>query len=63
MLNNSHLPITTQLLTLANPMPEAQCTRLANIIDALFNDLDEGHSCSLVADLAQRLKCNTTEIS
>ena len=63
MLNNSHLPITSQLLTLANPMPEAQTTRLANIIDALFNDLDEGHSCSLVADLAQCLECNAVEIS
>lgn len=63
MLNNSHLPITTQLLTLANPMPEAQSMRLAKIIDALFNDLDEGHSCSLMADLAQRLECNTLEIN
>lgn len=63
MLNNSHLPITTQLLTLANPMPEAQTMRLAKIIDALFNDLDEGHSCSLMADLALRLECNTLEIN
>ena len=63
MLNNSHLPITTQLLTLANPMPEAQTTRLAKIIDALFNDLDEGHSCSLVADLALGLECDTLEIN
>lgn len=63
MLNNSHLPITTQLLTLANPMSEAQTMRLANIIDALFNDLDEGHSCSLVADLALGLECDALEIN
>ena len=63
MLNNSQLPITTQLLTLANPMSEAQSTRLAKIIDALFNDLDEGHSCSLVMDLALRLECNAVEIN
>ncbi|MBX9597600.1 MAG: exodeoxyribonuclease V subunit alpha [Burkholderiales bacterium] len=63
MLNNSQLPITTQLLTLANPMSEAQSTQLAKIIDALFNDLDEGHSCSLVMDLALRLECDAIEIN
>lgn len=44
-------------------MTEAQSTLLAKIIDALFNDLDEGHSCSLVADLALNVECNAIEIS
>lgn len=62
MLNNSYLPITNQLLTLASPLPDTQKQLLAEICDALFNDLNEGHSCSPVVDLAQRLKCDASEI-
>ena len=40
MLNNSYLPITNQLLTLASPLPDAQKQLLAEICDALFNDLN-----------------------